>query len=134
VKVRAAVREFAPLLVTSAKMELLWRFVLGGALVTLFALVGDLVRPKRFAGIFGGAPSVALATLALTTANFGPLLASIEARSMILSSLGFVLYVYLARRLLASGRCSPLLVSLGGLGIWGLAAVIAGLLLVSLSI
>jgi hypothetical protein len=36
-------------------MELLWRFLLGGAMVSLFALIGDLVRPERFAGIFGGA-------------------------------------------------------------------------------
>src|SRR5262249_35851605 len=59
-------------------------------LVSLFALIGDVVRPKRFAGIFGGAPSVALATLALATAKSGALIASLEARSMILSSLGFV--------------------------------------------
>jgi len=113
-------------------MELLWRFLLGGALVSLFALIGDVVRPKRFAGIFGGAPSVALATLALTAAKSGPLTASLEARSMILSSLGFVLYVWIAERALATGRWSPMLVSLGGLGIWGLAAVAAGLILAAL--
>jgi hypothetical protein len=67
--------------------------------------------------------------LALTTAKSGPLTASLEARSMILSSLGFVLYVYLGRRALATGRWSPLLVSIGGLGIWGLAAGAAGLIL-----
>jgi hypothetical protein len=78
-------------------MELLWRFLLGGAMVSLFALIGDVVRPKRFAGIFGGAPSVALATLALSAAKSGPLTASLEARSMILSSLGFVLYVCVAQ-------------------------------------
>lgn len=114
-------------------MDLVWRFLLGGVLVSLFALIGDVVRPKRFAGIFGGAPSVALATLALTTAKSGALVASLEARSMILSSLGFVLYVCIARRALAAGRRSPLLVSLGGLVIWGLVAAIAGLLIVSLS-
>ena len=89
-------------------MELLWRFLLGGALVSLFALIGDIVRPKRFAGIFGGAPSVALATLALTAAKSGPLTASLEARSMILSSLGFVLYVCIAtsRALRAEASCA----------------------------
>ena len=69
-------------------MDLLWRFLLGGAIVSLFAFLGDVVRPKRFAGIFGGAPSVALATLALTAHKSGPLIGSLEARSMILSSLG----------------------------------------------
>jgi hypothetical protein len=110
-------------------MELLWRFVLGGAIVSLFALIGDVVRPQRFAGIFGGAPSVALATLALTVANSGPALASLEARSMILSSLGFVLYVCVAQRALAKARWSALMVSLSCLGVWSLTAVAAGLLL-----
>ena len=119
----------AAALVISSIMELLWRFLLGGALVSLFALVGDVLRPKRFAGIFGGAPSIALATLALTTTKSGALTASLEARSMILSSLGFVLYVYLAQRALATGRWSPMLVAVGGLGIWGFAAVAAALIL-----
>jgi hypothetical protein len=110
-------------------MELLWRFLLGGALVSLFALIGDVLRPKRLAGIFGGAPSVALATLALTAYTSGPALASLEARSMILSGLGFVLYVCVVERLLASARRSALWVSLGALPIWGLAAVAAALLL-----
>ena len=110
-------------------MELLWRFLLGGLMVSLFALIGDVVRPKRFAGIFGGAPSVALATLALTAVKSGPLTASVEARSMILSSLGFVLYACAARGALGTGRWSALLVSIAGLGIWGLAAVAAGLIL-----
>jgi uncharacterized membrane protein (GlpM family) len=110
-------------------MDLLWRFLLGGAMVSLFALIGDVLRPKRLAGIFGGAPSVALATLALTAAKSGPAVASLEARSMILSSLGFVLYVYVAERLLATARWSPLVVSLGGLTIWGLVAATAGVLL-----
>ncbi len=110
-------------------MELLWRFLLGGALVSVFALIGDVVRPKRFAGIFGGAPSVALATLALTAYKSGAAIASLEARSMILSSLGFVLYAFTAQRLLAAARWSPLWVSLGALPIWGLAAVAARLLL-----
>ncbi len=110
-------------------MELLWRFLLGGAMVSLFALIGDVLRPKRFAGIFGGAPSVALATLALTAHKSGVTIASLEARSMILSSLGFVLYVLIAERVLATARWSPLWVSLGALPVWGLAALAAGLLL-----
>ncbi len=116
-------------LVTSANMELLWRFLLGGAFVSLFALLGDVVRPKRFAGLFGGAPSVALATLALTAAKSGAPIASLEARSMILSSLGFILYAYVAERALATARWPALLVSLACLGIWGVAALAAGLFL-----
>lgn len=112
-------------------MDLLWRFVLGGAIVSLFAVIGDVLRPKRFAGLFGAAPSVALATLALTIAKDGAATASIEARSMILGSVGFVVYACSAQRLLASGRWHVSWVSLGSLLIWGLTAAVAAALLLA---
>ena len=110
-------------------MELVWRFLIGGAIVSAFALIGDVVQPKRFAGLFSAAPSVALATLTLTVANDGAAFASVEARSMILSSVGFILYVYAVRRALASGRWPALSVSIAALAIWGVVACAAGLLL-----
>lgn len=114
-------------------MELLVRFLLGGLIVSLFALIGDVVRPKRFAGLFGAAPSVALATLALTTTKEGPRIASIEARSMVLTSVGFLLYVYTVKRILASGRWPAGIVSMGALVIWGVAAIAAGMLLAQIA-
>ena len=36
------------------------RFLVGGALVSAFAILGDVLKPKSLAGIFGAAPSVAL--------------------------------------------------------------------------
>lgn len=45
---------------------LLIRFLVGGAIVTVFSLVGEVIGPKSLAGVFGAAPSVALATLPLT--------------------------------------------------------------------
>ena len=66
--------------------ELIVRFLTGGTLVSAFALVGDILRPKRFAGLFGAAPSIALATLGLTIAAQGREYAAIEARSMIAGS------------------------------------------------
>jgi hypothetical protein len=38
------------------------RFVVGGLAVSAFAVLGDVFRPKSFAGLFGAAPSIALAT------------------------------------------------------------------------
>ena len=35
----------------------------GGLFVTAFALIGEVLKPKRFSGLFGAAPSVALANL-----------------------------------------------------------------------
>jgi hypothetical protein len=46
--------------------EMLVRAVLGGIVVSSFAVLGDVLKPKSFAGLFGAARSVALATLALT--------------------------------------------------------------------
>ena len=47
-------------------MQWVVRFVVGGIIISLFASLGDVLRPKGFAGLFGAAPSVALATVALT--------------------------------------------------------------------
>ena len=52
-------------------IQILVRFVVGGLVVSAFAIIGDLLKPKSFAGLFGAAPSVALATLSLTVATEG---------------------------------------------------------------
>jgi hypothetical protein len=59
------------------------RAVLAGLLVVFFSLVGEVVKPKRFAGVFGAAPSVALGNLALVVAVEGTATAAIESRAMI---------------------------------------------------
>jgi hypothetical protein len=67
--------------------DLVVRFLIGGAIVSLFSLLGDLLRPKSFAGLFAAAPSIALATLAFAGAK-----GAIEARSMILGAAGLFVY------------------------------------------
>lgn len=32
------------------------RFVVGGSIVSAFAIIGDILKPKSFAGLFGAAP------------------------------------------------------------------------------
>ena len=73
-------------------MDILSRFLLGGLVVSLFSKAGDLFKPKSFAGLFGAAPSVALATMILTVAKHGHEYAAVEARSMIIGSVAFLLY------------------------------------------
>ena len=58
-------------------IQLVFRFVVGGSVVSLFAVIGDVLKPKSFAGLFGAAPSVALATLALTIATDGKTYAAV---------------------------------------------------------
>jgi hypothetical protein len=64
-------------------VEILLRFLIGGVLVTLFALAGNALRPRTFAGIFEAAPSIALASLALTYGLRGAEYVRVEARSMV---------------------------------------------------
>jgi len=42
------------------------RGLAGGVLVVVFALIGEVVSPKAFSGLFSAAPSVAVASLAVT--------------------------------------------------------------------
>jgi hypothetical protein len=72
--------------------ELVLRFLIGGVIVSAFAIFGDLLGPKSFAGLFGAAPSVALATIPLTIAHEGLGFAAIEARSMIVGAVAFFFY------------------------------------------
>jgi hypothetical protein len=80
--------------------------------VSAFALLGDLLKPKSFAGLFGAAPSVALATLALTVMKEGKGYASTEARSMILGALAFFVYAWVVGFLLIRRR-TPVLATTG---------------------
>jgi len=98
--------------------ELLIRFAVGGAIVSFFAVLGDLLKPKSFAGIFGAAPSVALATIFLTVAEKGRQYMAIEARSMILGALAFLFYSCVVMRVLRSGRWSVLRVTASALLVW----------------
>jgi hypothetical protein len=95
---------------------------LGGIVVSLFALLGDALKPKMFAGLLGAAPSVALASIFLTIRKDGVGFAAVEARSMILGAVAFFVYAWCAGRLLLSGKRSALTVTAAGLAIWGVSA------------
>jgi len=105
--------------------ELILRFLIGGAIVSAFALLGDLFEPKSFAGIFGAAPSVALATLALTITAKGKDYAATELRSTIIGAFAFLVYAYFVGRLLLKQKlstfpvCTMLIVVWLGIAIGG---------------
>jgi hypothetical protein len=103
-------------------MELLVRFIIGGLVVSAFAVTGDLLKPKSFAGIFGAAPSVALATLGLTIAKQGAGYAAIEGRSMMLGAVAFCLYSHLVSWLLLRVKASSLVIASASIFVWLAAA------------
>lgn len=63
--------------------ELVLRFAICGIVVSLFAVLGEILRPRIFAGLFGAAPSIALATLGLVVHKHGNEYAALESQSMI---------------------------------------------------
>jgi hypothetical protein len=73
--------------------DLLIRFVLGGAIVSAFAAIAELFEPKTFSGLFGAAPSVAIATLALTYGKLGPSATATSARWMLAGTIALFVYV-----------------------------------------
>jgi uncharacterized membrane protein (GlpM family) len=107
--------------------QLIFRFAVGGLIVSLFAALGDVLKPKSFAGLFGAAPSVALATLGLTIAADGRLYAATEARSMIVGALAFCAYATLCSWLMMRKRMHSKLASTSALwlisavGVWAIA-------------
>jgi hypothetical protein len=78
-------------------IELVLRFVIGGLVVSAFAVLGDALKPRTFAGIFAAAPSVALASLGMTHAAHGPDYVSDEGRSMIAGAIALLVYAALSR-------------------------------------
>jgi len=98
--------------------EILIRFVIGGLVVSLFSLISDLLKPKSFAGLFGAAPSVALASLGLASLTEGKEIAATEARSMILGAAALLAYAAMLSYLLLRFRVGAFRVALPGLLLW----------------
>jgi uncharacterized protein DUF3147 len=99
-------------------LDLLIRFVLGGMIVSAFALIGEVVRPKTFAGLFGAAPSVALTSLGLAFASGGGARAAIETRSMPAGALALCAYSLAVLHLVMHRRHRTLPVAAATLLLW----------------
>jgi uncharacterized membrane protein (GlpM family) len=100
--------------------EVLGKAILGGTFVLLFALLAETVSPKRFAGLFSAAPSVALGSLSITLAASTAQRAGTETVGMLVGAAGFAAFCLLARRLL--GRTGAKRAAAGGLAAWALVA------------
>jgi hypothetical protein len=105
--------------------DLLFRFVAGGLIVSFFAILGDALKPKSFAGLFGAAPSVALATLGLTIVANGKVYAALETRSMIAGACAFCFYASFCACLMARYSVRALPATIVGLAVW-IASAICG--------
>lgn len=76
----------SPLVILVAKA------LVGGTVVCAFALVGELLRPRGLAGMFAAAPSVALASLAVTSIATGSGSATSQATAMVAGAAALFVY------------------------------------------
>ena len=98
--------------------DLVIRFFVGGAIVSAFALIGDLLSPKSFSGLLGAAPSVALATIGLTLMKEGRAYVSVECRSMLFGAIALLIYAALVSRLLMRNRITAMRATLFAMPAW----------------
>jgi hypothetical protein len=103
--------------------DLIVRFFVGGVVVSFFAMLGDMLRPRSFAGLFSAAPSIALATLALTIHRNGRSYAAAEAKTMLLGSIAFLVYAALASFVLRRFKPSAFITSVALMPVWFIVAL-----------
>ncbi|PDT90555.1 hypothetical protein CO669_10300 [Bradyrhizobium sp. Y36] len=102
--------------------EYLLRFVVGGLIVSVFSILGDMLRPKSFAGLLGAAPSVALATLSIAVVQHGRSYVAAESWTMIYGALALACYSLGVCQLLMRFRLSALPATIVAFAVWLLVA------------
>ena len=98
------------------------RFLAGGMLVSLFAIIGGIVRPKSFAGLFGAAPSVALATLGIAWFQHGGAYAGVQAKAMMFGGVALACYSVIVCQILMRLRTGALTATVIALPVWFIVA------------
>ena len=98
--------------------EYVVRFLVGGVVVSAFAMLGDMLRPKSFAGLFGAAPSVALATLGIAVYRHGASYAAQQSWAMTAGAIALAVYGLVVCQLLIRARLRAAPATLLSLVVW----------------
>ncbi|MBR0827317.1 DUF3147 family protein [Bradyrhizobium manausense] len=98
--------------------EYVIRFIAGGLLVSAFATLSDMLRPKSFAGLLGAAPSVALATLGIAIVQHGAQYAAAESWTMMYGAVALACYGLVVCQLLMRSRINALPATTVSLAVW----------------
>jgi hypothetical protein len=98
--------------------ELVIRFLFGGTIISIFALIGSVLKPKSFAGLFSAAPSVALATLSLTILTESVSHAATEARSMLAGAIALSAYASIVDWVMMRSKMNTFIVTFGSISLW----------------
>lgn len=102
--------------------EYVIRFLIGGAVVSAFSMLADVLKPKSFAGLFGAAPSVALATLGIAIYQHGAGYAGSQSKAMMAGAAALMVYSVFVCQLLMRTRMRALPASLLSIVVWLTAA------------
>ena len=103
--------------------EYVVRFFVGGAVVSAFAMLSDVLRPKSFAGLFGAAPSIALATLGIAIYQHGASYAAQQGLSMIAGAIALAVYSVVVCRILMRARLRTAPATLASIVVWLIVAL-----------
>jgi hypothetical protein len=106
----------------SEMTEYVVRFLVGGVVVSAFAMLGDVLRPKSFAGLFGAAPSVALATLGIAVYLHGADYAALQGQAMMPGAIALAVYSVVVCHLLVRTWLRALTATSLALVVWLIAA------------
>jgi hypothetical protein len=99
-------------------MDIILRFLIGGVVVSVFAILGDMVKPESLGGVFAAAPTIAFATLLLTLHKYGAAYIAIEARSMVGGATAFFVYACCVSFTLVRLRPKSLTAALAFMPVW----------------
>jgi hypothetical protein len=99
-------------------MDMMLRFLIGGMVVSVFAILGDVLKPESLGGVFAAAPTIALATLVLTMHKHGGVYVVTEARSMVAGAIAFFAYACAVSFVLMRWRSKALTTAIALLPIW----------------
>lgn len=105
----------------SDALPILLRCVCGGALVVVFSLLAQPLKPRTFSGIFGAAPSIAIASLVVTAAFDGSDHAAACAAGMIIGAIALMGYCIADAML--TRRIGALRASATNVTVWSVMAV-----------
>jgi Protein of unknown function (DUF3147) len=109
--------------------EVALKMLAGGMFVLAFAALAQILAPKRFAGVFSAAPSVALGSLLVTAAFSGAADVAVSGRGMAVSAVAFAVYCVAAVPLMR--RWGAWRGSAAALAAWAVTAVLGYALVLS---
>ncbi len=103
-------------------VAVLVKAVAGGVLVLAFAALSETLTPKRLAGVFSAAPSVALASIIVTAVAKGVSDVTAAAHGMVIGAVAFTVYCLLVVPLIRKwGAVRGSAVAVAG---WGIATAL----------